>query len=128
MIVVGLTGNLAAGKSAVAELWRRAGVPVASADRFAREAVAPGTAALAQVEALLGPGVVGAGGSLNRAAVRRIVFRIARRGGGWRRSFTPRVRRLRDGWTAERPRRGRRIGGYGRSRSSSRPGWRRRWT
>ena len=106
MIVVGLTGNLAAGKSAVAELWRRAGVPVASADRFAREAVAPGTAALAQVEALLGPGVVGSGGSLDRAAVRRIVFRDRQARRGLEAIIHPEVRRLRDGWTAERRREG----------------------
>lgn len=102
MIVVGLTGNLAAGKSAVAELWRRAGVPVASADRFAREAVAPGSEALARVEALLGPGVVAAGGALDRGAVRRIVFRDREARRGLEAIIHPEVRRLRDAWTAGR--------------------------
>ncbi len=99
--VVGLTGNLAAGKSAVAELWRRAGVPVASADELAREAVAPGSEGLARVAQLLGPGVVGTDGSLDRAAVRRIVFRDAEARGGLEAIIHPKVRRLRDAWTAE---------------------------
>ena len=99
--VVGLTGNLAAGKSAVAELWRRAGVPVASADELVREAVAPGSEGLVRVAQLLGPGVVGADGSLDRAAVRRIVFRDAEARGGLEAIVHPEVRRLRDAWTAE---------------------------
>lgn len=101
MTVVGLTGNLAAGKSAVAELWRRAGVPVVSADELAREAVAPGSEGLARAEELLGPGVVGADGWLDRAAVRRIVFRDREARRGLEAIIHPEVRRLRDAWTAE---------------------------
>ena len=56
MLTVGLTGNVAAGKSAVAELWREAGVPVVSADQLARTAVEPGTEALARIGELFGPG------------------------------------------------------------------------
>lgn len=99
MLIAGLTGNVAAGKSAVAEAWRGAGVPVASADEFAREAVAPGSAGLAQVAELFGARVVGAGGALDRAAVRRIVFADP----GARRCLEavvhPVVRALRDEWT-----------------------------
>lgn len=106
VIVVGLTGNMAAGKSAVAGLWRRAGVPVVSADELAREAVAPGSDGLARVEGLLGPGVVGADGSLDRAAVRRIVFRDREARRGLEAIVHPEVRRLRDAWTGERRREG----------------------
>ena len=102
MTVVGLTGSLAAGKSAVAELLRRAGVPVVSADDLAREAVAPGSDGLAAVERLLGPAVVGTDGRLDRAAVRRIVFRDRRARRGLEAVIHPEVRRLRDAWTAER--------------------------
>ena len=102
MIVVGLTGNVAAGKSALAELWRRAGVPVVSADHLARVAVQPGSPALAQVAELLGPGVIRDDGALDRGAVRRIVFpdQAARR--GLEAIIHPVVRRLRDEWTEER--------------------------
>jgi len=102
MLIAGLTGNVAAGKSAVAELWRRAGVPVLSADALAREAVEPGTEALARIAELFGPGVLRADGTLDRAAVRRIVFRDD----GARRRLEaivhPEVKRLRDEWTGRR--------------------------
>lgn len=99
MLIVGLTGNVAAGKSAVAELWREVGVPVASADQLARAAVEPGTEALARIGEIFGPGVIQADGALDRGAVRRIVFRdedALRRLEG---IVHPEVRRLRDEWT-----------------------------
>lgn len=101
MIVVGLTGNMAAGKSAVAGLWRRAGVPVISADELARQAVQPGSKGLARVEALLGPGAVGADGTMDRAAVRRLVFGDDGLRRGLEAIIHPEVRRLRDEWTEE---------------------------
>ena len=102
MTVVGLTGNMAAGKSAVAGLWRRAGVPVISADELARQAVRPGSKGLARVEALLGPGAVGADGTMDRAAVRRIVFGDDGLRRGLEAIIHPEVGRLRDEWTEER--------------------------
>lgn len=100
MVVVGLTGNMAAGKSSVAELWRRAGVPVVSADELAREAVVAGSPGLARVKALLGSEAVGEDGTMDRAAVRRMVFADD----GLRRALEaivhPEVKRLRDAWTA----------------------------
>lgn len=73
MLRVGLTGNIAAGKSTVAETWRRLGATVVDADELARRAVAPGTPALAAIVGEWGPGVL-AGEELDRAALRRIVF------------------------------------------------------
>ncbi len=102
MRIVGLTGNVAAGKSAVAELWRLAGVPVVSADQLARVAVEPGTQALARIEELLGPDVIQGDGSLDRAAVRRIVFRDAEALRQLEGIVHPEVRRLRDEWTEGR--------------------------
>lgn len=100
MLVVGLTGNVAAGKSAVAELWREAGVPVVSADELARAAVAPGTEALAGIAELFGPGVIREDGMLDRAAVRAIVFRDEEALRALEAIVHPEVRRLRDEWTA----------------------------
>ncbi len=105
MLVVGLTGNVAAGKSAVAELWARAGVPVASADRLARAAVEPGSPGLARVAELFGPDVVRGDGTLDRAAVRRIVFRDEEARRRLEAVVHPEVRRRWDEWTA-RQRRG----------------------
>ena len=102
MLVVGLTGNVAAGKSAVAELWREAGVPVVSADRLARTAVEPGTEALAWIRELFGPGVIQDDGTLDRGAVRRIVFRDEDALRHLEAIVHPAVRRLRDEWTRRR--------------------------
>jgi len=99
MVVVGLTGNVAAGKSTVAELWRDAGVPVASADRLARVAVEPGSDALAQIVDLFGNDALNEDGSLDRAAVRRRVFRDEEALRSLEAIVHPQVRRLRDEWT-----------------------------
>ncbi len=101
MLVVGLTGNVAAGKSAVAELWRGAGVPVVSADELARAAVAPGTEALTGIAELFGQEVIRKDGMLDRAAVRGIVFRDEEALRALESIVHPEVRRLRDAWTAE---------------------------
>lgn len=71
---MGLTGNLGAGKSTVAELFGRWGARVVEADEQARDVVAPGTPAFAEIEGWLGPAVVTAEGGLDRAALRRLVF------------------------------------------------------
>lgn len=74
MLKVGLTGNIAAGKSTVARIWRSLDATVVDADVLARRAVEPGTPALARIAAEWGDEVVEAGGGLDRAALRRIVF------------------------------------------------------
>ena len=74
MLSVALTGNVAAGKSAVARRWAAAGVPVVNADDLARQAVAPGSDGLGAVVAAFGDGVLAADGSLDRARMRDVVF------------------------------------------------------
>lgn len=74
MLKVGLTGNIAAGKSAVAGVWRSLGATVIDADELARRAVDPGTPAHAAIAAQWGDEVVEPDGGLDRAALRRIVF------------------------------------------------------
>lgn len=75
MLKVALTGNIAAGKSTVVRTWRDAGALVVESDELAREAVAPGTAALARIRERWGPGMLKGDGSLDRAAMRDVVFR-----------------------------------------------------
>ena len=72
--IVAVTGGIASGKSAVCDLFARAGVPVADADLIAHALVAPGTPALAEIAAAFGAGTLAADGSLDRAALRARVF------------------------------------------------------
>jgi dephospho-CoA kinase len=74
MLVVGLTGNIGSGKSTVARALAAYGVPLIDADLLAREAVAPGSPALEAIAARFGASVLAAGGALDRAALRKIVF------------------------------------------------------
>jgi dephospho-CoA kinase len=72
--MVGLTGGIGAGKSAVADRLVTHGAVLIDADRLAREAVAAGTDGLAEVVAAFGSGVVGHDGTLDRAALASRVF------------------------------------------------------
>lgn len=74
MRIFGLTGGIASGKSAVAKVFRDAGVPVVDADEVAREVVRPGTPGLQKLVEEFGPGVLAADGTLDRKALAAIVF------------------------------------------------------
>ncbi|MDD4237851.1 MAG: dephospho-CoA kinase [Desulfotomaculaceae bacterium] len=74
MPVIGLTGNIGSGKSSVARLLRSLGAQVIDADQVAREVVLPGTPALAELTREFGPGILDAGGSLDRKKMGDIVF------------------------------------------------------
>jgi dephospho-CoA kinase len=73
LLRVGLTGGIGAGKSAVADIWRERGAFIIDSDVLAREAVAPGSRGLGEI-ALRWPSVITADGTLDRAALARIVF------------------------------------------------------
>ena len=72
--VIGLTGGIASGKSAVGQRFEALGIVVADADVAARDAVAIGSEGLADVVDMFGTGVLAADGSLDRPAMRRRVF------------------------------------------------------
>ena len=74
MLNVALTGNIAAGKSAVAELFRRWGATVIDADEIVREVQAPGGPVMREIAERFGESVVRADGSLDRPALRRRVM------------------------------------------------------
>lgn len=74
MMLVGLTGNIASGKSSVAKLFAARGATIVDADVLARRAVEPGTPALRAIVARWGTGVLVPDGSLDRAALRHVVF------------------------------------------------------
>jgi dephospho-CoA kinase len=74
MRLIGLTGNIASGKSTVARLLVEHGAVLVDADRLAREAVRPGTPALARITERFGDAVLAPDGTLDRPALRGHVF------------------------------------------------------
>lgn len=72
--VVALTGGVAAGKSLAARRFETLGIHVHDADHAAREVVAPGTPALAEIAAAFGADMLGADGSLRRRVLRERIF------------------------------------------------------
>ncbi|SUS08738.1 Dephospho-CoA kinase [uncultured Defluviicoccus sp.] len=72
MIVLGLTGSIAMGKSTASALFRREGVPVFCADQTVHGLLGPGGAAVTAIEAAF-PGVVAAG-AVDRAQLAAKVF------------------------------------------------------
>jgi dephospho-CoA kinase len=71
---VALTGGIASGKSTVANLFARHGVPLIDTDVIARDVVEPGQPALARIVAAFGPGVLDADGRMDRRRMRDRVF------------------------------------------------------
>lgn len=72
--IVGLTGGIGSGKSAVAALFRDQGIKVVDADVAARAVVEPGSAALQAIADHFGQHILQADGGLDRAALRAIIF------------------------------------------------------
>src|SRR5947208_862887 len=81
---VALTGNIAAGKSTVVDLFRRWGATIIDADVLVREAQAPGGEVLAAIAGRFGADVLASDGTLDRAALRGKVMgdQAARRSAG----------------------------------------------
>jgi dephospho-CoA kinase len=74
MLLVGLTGNIAGGKTEVSRLLGELGATIIDSDMLAREVVEPGTPALAAIAANWGNSVLAPDGSLDREALRSTVF------------------------------------------------------
>lgn len=73
-LLIGLTGNIATGKSAVARMLRELGAVVIDADQVAREVVRPGQPTLDEIARAFGPGVLLPNGELDRPKMARLVF------------------------------------------------------
>jgi dephospho-CoA kinase len=71
---VGLTGNVAAGKSSVARLFESWGARLIDADRIVHELQRPGTPVLAAMVQRFGPGILAADGTLDRVYTRGLVL------------------------------------------------------
>lgn len=74
MLVIGLTGGIASGKSTVAAMLRELGAPIVDADLLAREVVEPGTPALAEIASRFGADMLDADGRLDRKRLAARVF------------------------------------------------------
>ena len=96
MILIGLTGNIASGKSEVAKMLADRGATVIDADVLAREAVRPETQALKDIVKRWGKDILKKDGSLDRAALRQIVFADQSELDALNRIVHPGVTRLRD--------------------------------
>lgn len=74
MLVIGLTGGIATGKSSVTRILRDLGAPVVDADAIVHELQAPGMPVTAAIAREFGPAVLRPDGSLDRPALGRLVF------------------------------------------------------
>src|SRR4029434_6960612 len=74
MLLVGLTGGIASGKSTVSAMLAERGAEVIDADHIARQVVMPGTPAWCKIRDHFGPGVLHPDGQIDRQALADIVF------------------------------------------------------
>ncbi len=74
MLNIGLTGNIASGKSTVSRFFEEWGATIVDADKITREVQAPGSAVLTAIAERFGSTVIKADGSLDRDTLRPIVF------------------------------------------------------
>jgi dephospho-CoA kinase len=74
MKLFGLTGGIGMGKSTAAKILSERGIPVADTDLLARQVVERGQPALEEIHRAFGDAVIAPDGSLQRAALARIVF------------------------------------------------------
>ncbi len=74
MLLVGLTGGIASGKSTVSAMLAERGAEVVDADHIARQVVMPGTPAWCKIRDHFGPGVLFQDGSIDRQALADLVF------------------------------------------------------
>jgi dephospho-CoA kinase len=108
-LVVGLTGNIASGKSTVARLLSERGAAIIDADVLARRAVEVGTPAHQQIVDRWGADVVAPDGVLDRAVLRRLVFKDQAELEALNAIVHPEVTRLRERLVAEARQRGERV-------------------
>ena len=109
MLLVGLTGNIASGKTTVAQLLSERGATIIDADVLARRAVERGTKAFDAIVRRWGTSVLAPDGHLDRAALRRAVFGNSRELEALNDIVHPEVERLRNQRIEEARARGDRI-------------------
>ena len=109
MLLVGLTGNIASGKSTVAQLFGRWGATLIDADVLARQAVNVGMPAYHAIVERWGEGVTAPDGPIDRQELRHRVFSDIEQLEALNAIVHPEVQRLRDQLVDDARRRGDRI-------------------
>lgn len=71
---IGLTGGIASGKSTVAELFSKRGIPIIDTDVIAREVVAAGSSGIEEIRTRFGDDMIAESGDLDRVAMRKLIF------------------------------------------------------
>ena len=74
MFVLGITGGIGSGKTAVTNRLAEHGITIVDADKASRVIVEPGKPALKEIRDIFGGSVISENGELNRRALRDIVF------------------------------------------------------
>jgi dephospho-CoA kinase len=74
-MIVGLTGGIGSGKSAVSDYLAKLGYPIVDTDVLAREVVEPGSEGLVAIAEHFGKSVINQDGQLDRAALRERIFK-----------------------------------------------------
>ncbi|MCP9438463.1 MAG: dephospho-CoA kinase [Nitrospira sp.] len=93
MILVGLTGGVATGKSTVASMFKRCGAVIVDADALARSVVEPGKPAWREIVKFFGKTVLNPDRTINRRVLGDIVFRDPKKLRRLERIVHPRVSR-----------------------------------
>jgi len=75
LLILGVTGGIASGKTTVSRMLAERGAPAIDFDLLAREVVAPGQPAFQEIVDFFGQGIVGEDGALDRKRLSGIVFR-----------------------------------------------------
>jgi dephospho-CoA kinase len=109
MLSVALTGNIGAGKSTVAELFRNWGATIIDADRLVREAQTPGHPALQRILRRFGSQVLHPDGTLDRPRLRAIALADQEALAALNAIMHPEVHRRRQELLAEAAARGDRV-------------------
>ena len=74
MILIGLTGGIASGKSTVSDMFKHIDIPVIDADNISRKVVMKGSPVISEIAINFGSGIINDDGSLNRKELGNIVF------------------------------------------------------
>lgn len=75
MKLIGLTGSVATGKSTVARMFQRLGLPIFDADKFAHKVIKKGKPAYARLVKLLGKDILNSKREVDREKVAAVIFR-----------------------------------------------------
>ena len=97
MLLIGITGGIGMGKSAVSDYLVRKGELVIDTDVLARQLVEPGQPALREIESAFGSGVFNSDGTVNRSALAKVIFTDPEKRQTLENILHPRIR---DAWRA----------------------------